>query len=293
MVREWVWGDVPAGFRRFSPNRMQMVLVREGLEIYPVPQNAPDVSAGMNVLDFPEGQCPKATDVSPWYGVYLDPQRFTSHGEMAKETALYYGRGKLLSFPLGNGSAALVRVYRHGGLLRQLPGKIFFTWPPRPFRELATTVEARRRGVPTLEILGACVERVWGPFYRGWLVTRELKGGDGFWAALQNEAYSEKGGMSLLQSVARGVRSMHQQGVYHGDLNLKNIVVRREGDAIKSYLIDFDKARLFSGRVPAERARKNLRRLLRSIGKLDPDRRRLSREAWDLFIRFYREVDLG
>ena len=60
--------------------------------VYPVPQNAPDVSAGMNpvptppsendafptqhgwngvnVLDFPEGQCPKATDVSPWYGVY-------------------------------------------------------------------------------------------------------------------------------------------------------------------------------------------------------------------------------
>ena len=60
--------------------------------VYPVPQNAPHVSAGMNpvptppsendafptqrgwngvnVLDFPEGQCPKATDVSPWYGVY-------------------------------------------------------------------------------------------------------------------------------------------------------------------------------------------------------------------------------
>ena len=38
--------------------------------IYPVPQNAPRVSAGMNVLNFPEGQRPKATDVSPWYGVY-------------------------------------------------------------------------------------------------------------------------------------------------------------------------------------------------------------------------------
>jgi len=38
--------------------------------IYPVPQNAPHVSTGMNVLDFPEGHRPKATDVSPWYGVY-------------------------------------------------------------------------------------------------------------------------------------------------------------------------------------------------------------------------------
>jgi len=39
--------------------------------IYPVPQNAPYVSAGMNVPNIPEGQRPKATDVSPWYGVYL------------------------------------------------------------------------------------------------------------------------------------------------------------------------------------------------------------------------------
>lgn len=38
--------------------------------VYPVPQNAPYVSAGMNVLDFSEGQRPKATDISSWYGVY-------------------------------------------------------------------------------------------------------------------------------------------------------------------------------------------------------------------------------
>ncbi len=38
--------------------------------LYPVPQNAPHVSAGMNVVRCPEGQRPKATDVSTWYGVY-------------------------------------------------------------------------------------------------------------------------------------------------------------------------------------------------------------------------------
>jgi len=37
--------------------------------VYPVPQNALCVSAGMNVLKFLGGK-PKATDVSPWYGVY-------------------------------------------------------------------------------------------------------------------------------------------------------------------------------------------------------------------------------
>jgi len=54
--------------------------------VYPVPQNAPHVSAGMNpvrsqpkprtqsygvnVLELPKGQRPKAKDVSPWYGVH-------------------------------------------------------------------------------------------------------------------------------------------------------------------------------------------------------------------------------
>ncbi len=63
--------------------------------IYPEPQNAPDVSPGINpipnsprenhalpvqnswngvnVPNFPERKRPKATDVNPWYGVYLHP----------------------------------------------------------------------------------------------------------------------------------------------------------------------------------------------------------------------------
>ncbi len=35
-------------------------------------QNAPDMSPGMNVPNFPKGKRPKATDVSPWYGVYRE-----------------------------------------------------------------------------------------------------------------------------------------------------------------------------------------------------------------------------
>jgi arsenite methyltransferase len=38
--------------------------------VYPVPENAPHVSATMTALDLPEAQCSKAGDVSPWSGVY-------------------------------------------------------------------------------------------------------------------------------------------------------------------------------------------------------------------------------
>jgi len=38
--------------------------------IYPEPQNGPHMSAGKNVVKFLEGQRPKTTELSPWYGVY-------------------------------------------------------------------------------------------------------------------------------------------------------------------------------------------------------------------------------
>jgi len=74
---------------RFRPVADGFVLQGPTLDVYPVPRNAPRVSAGMNpvrsqpeprpqsygvnVLNFPEGQRPKAPNVSPGYGVY-DPE---------------------------------------------------------------------------------------------------------------------------------------------------------------------------------------------------------------------------
>jgi hypothetical protein len=39
------------------------------IKVYPEPQNAPYVSAGINVPDSLQEQYHKATGVSPWYGV--------------------------------------------------------------------------------------------------------------------------------------------------------------------------------------------------------------------------------
>ncbi|HET8563421.1 MAG TPA: hypothetical protein VFM35_06070, partial [Candidatus Binatia bacterium] len=80
-----------------------------------------------------------------------------------ESTSRLYGRERLRVLQLPNGESLLVRMYRHGGLLRALTGRFFVTWPPRPFRELSITEEARRRGIPTVEVWGACVERIWGP----------------------------------------------------------------------------------------------------------------------------------
>jgi tRNA A-37 threonylcarbamoyl transferase component Bud32 len=199
----------------------------------------------------------------------------------------FYGRGDIRSVQLADGTTALFRRYRHGGMLRSITGKWFFSWPPRPFRELTITEELRRRGFPTVEVYAACVGKIAGPFYRGWLVTRQLEGAHDLWAALHSGFCQSVGIEAVLKAVAAAVRRMHREGVYHRDLNLKNILVRSTAAGLESHVIDFDKAILVLGQLPAPLVQNNLDRLLRSIGKLDPQRQYFSPAAWEGFLEYY------
>ena len=208
-----------------------------------------------------------------------------SGGEVA--VGRFQGREPLRSLHLANGDTALIRTYRHGGMFRRCSGGIFCSWPPRPFRELAITEEIRRRGIPTVEPYGACIKQIWGPFYRGWLVTREITGAEDLWQAFKSGLVLELGIERILRAVAGSVRALHREGVCHADLNLKNILVGRDKEGVKGYIIDFDKAKLILGEIPPELARRNINRLLRSVNKLDPKRTYFSPAYWDQFVRFY------
>jgi uncharacterized protein YjhX (UPF0386 family) len=203
----------------------------------------------------------------------------------------FHGRQALKSIELKSGGSIVIRPYYHGGVLRAVTRDLFVTWPPRPFRELTITEELRRRGVPTVEVYAACVERLCGPFYRGWLVTRELEEAQDLWAALQNGFAGRIGIERVLGAVAKSLRAVHREGVYHTDLNLKNILIRNEREGARGYIIDFDKAKLLSGPLPPELVQRNLDRLLRSIRKLDPERGFFSPRTWDQFVNLYHATD--
>jgi 3-deoxy-D-manno-octulosonic acid kinase len=202
----------------------------------------------------------------------------------------YRGRGALALKKLANGETVLIRRYRHGGLFRRITRAQFFTWPPRPFQELAVTEELRRRGLRTVEVYAACVSRPLGPIYRGWLVTKQLPGAEDLWSALQSGFVEQAGVDVTLRAVAESIRSMHRQGVYHADLNLKNILVRVEVSDVASYIIDYDKAKLFLGEVPARLADRNLARLWRSAHKLDPSGKVFSAGAREALHNYYHEA---
>lgn len=65
------------------------------------------------------------------------------------------------------------------------------------------------------------------------------------------------------QALGRLIRSFHDAGIFHHDLNIRNILRQEDGQL---YLIDFDMARLRAGTVWK---RWNLDRLHRSIAKLE------------------------
>jgi RIO-like serine/threonine protein kinase len=64
---------------------------------------------------------------------------------------------------------------------------------------------------------------------------------------------------------------MHARGLFHADLNLHNLFVTRVGASYTVIILDLDKARLFGPPLTPALRRRNLRRLLRSVRKLDPD----------------------
>jgi len=63
---------------------------------------------------------------------------------------------------------------------------------------------------------------------------------------------------------------MHNAEIVHADLNLANILVQITTDSPAVLLIDFDRAHIFPGSLPPRRRERNLRRLHRSLNKLDP-----------------------
>jgi len=180
----------------------------------------------------------------------------------------------MVRVPLGPaaGSCALVRHYRRGGLFQRLL-KDGYLGKGRFFREVSVTEEARVRGVPTVEVLAVRAQRVLPWVYRADLVTREIQGARDLQAYLASRSGGEKAWdrperVRVVSQVAGLVRRMHDAGLLHADLNLKNVLLRGTGQDLECFVIDLDKARILPGPVGHRGRMKNLLRLHRSLEKL-------------------------
>lgn len=162
----------------------------------------------------------------------------------------------------------VVRKYYHGGLWGRMARDIFIGHE-RMLRELAMYEYAWKQGVPTCHTAALRIEHPLGPLCRGHLLTVKIEN------ALNLEAYCEAvlagqlpkpDFVRMSKVIADAIRKMHDCGIYHGDLNGKNILVRSSLQGPEAFVIDFDRAQLMT-RVPLDARMANLLRLDRSIVK--------------------------
>ena len=187
--------------------------------------------------------------------------------ERSRQSSNYLkGRTRHPSIPIRNGERMVLRQYVHGGLFRNFTRSLYL-FGSRSFRELALTSEIRSCGIPTIQPIAAIHRLVLPPFYQAYLLSVEIPyskdliqyfQGIGPRPSRENIVQKRK----TIRSAGVLLRKLHQSGFYHGDLQLKNILIA--GDQL--LLIDFDRS--YRKRTLSLKERmKNLLRLNRSAEK--------------------------
>lgn len=171
------------------------------------------------------------------------------------------------------GRRLVVRQYVHGGLLRSLRGVTFLSRRPM-LNELRVNQEALQGGVPTCRPIAVRIEHTFGPLLRAHYITEEIPEAVNLLDFCEMESPAAVR-IGLAHAVAGALVALHQADIRHGDLNLKNILVRSQNERMEAFVIDFKKARIQANITPDE-ALAALARLDRSIVKWPASRRAIS-----------------
>jgi len=176
------------------------------------------------------------------------------------------GRAVHARIVLPGGTAVILRRYRHGGVLASLTGDRFLG-RGRFMREFEVARAARAAGVPTPHVV-AVGWRTGVLATRGFLATIEIAEARDL-LDLFARPISRPKRHAAVRASALAVRALHDAGVRHADLHLKNLLVGEGGGEPGSvaWVIDLDRARRVEGSLPRRARIANLARLYRSVEK--------------------------
>ena len=172
--------------------------------------------------------------------------------------------GRATAWELPGPPALVVRLYAHGGALGGLMGTWFLD-AGRMLEEFRVHLHALRVGVPTSEPVALRLERRW-PLVQAHYVTRRVADAVDLADLVGQRPPSAAQRRRLAGAVADAVARMHDAGILHSDLNLRNVLVRDPSGACQALVIDFDKARLLT-ELTLHKRLANLYRLDRSAQK--------------------------
>jgi 3-deoxy-D-manno-octulosonic acid kinase len=181
------------------------------------------------------------------------------------------GRGAAPIVPVGSDLSILLRRYRHGGLLGGLTGPLLLG-PHRALAELDVTARAEAAGAPVPHVACLVLWPLAGPVWSAVIGTREEAQAKDLLTVWRERRVGRERWM-LLRRVGQAVRRLHDAGVQHPDLQVRNILLCQDPSE-RIIVIDLDRAR-FHGATPlSARVRAaNLARIVRSAvkeGLLEP-----------------------
>lgn len=163
---------------------------------------------------------------------------------------------------------------------------------PRPERALLAAEKLRAAQIPTPEVFAALRRSRFGIPQSDYLVTAALTPEECSAHQLASEALIDTDYTPILNGVVTMMVKMHQSGVEHGDLNLRNLFFRRlpDGSGEEWGVIDLDGCRIYSVPVPFKRRRRELARMVSSLLRTVPELKIYSGEVLAAFAEKYREL---
>ncbi len=167
---------------------------------------------------------------------------------------------------LPDGTAVILRRYHHGGMFARLTRDCFLGHS-RFLREFEVTRAAWAAGVPTPRAI-AVGWSAGALATRGFLATFE-SGEARDLLDLFARPISQPKRHAAVRSSAFAIRALHDAGVRHADLHLKNLLVGEGGGEPGSmaWVIDLDRAQRLEEPLPMRARIRNLARLYRSVEK--------------------------
>jgi 3-deoxy-D-manno-octulosonic acid kinase len=157
----------------------------------------------------------------------------------------------------------VLRQYLRGGWVAKISRQSYFFTTvsrSRPFREYHLLAALYDLGLPVPKPVAALCE-FHGFISSGALMTARISSA----RTLADVLPGNDGYEGLWESVGKCIRRFHDAGVWHADLNARNILLDENSQV---FLIDFDRARFTPGK--AVKGHGNLKRLKRSLTKLWP-----------------------
>lgn len=198
------------------------------------------------------------------------------------------GRGSAWFLETPSGPVVL-RQYLRGGWAAKLSRRhYFFTTATRsrPFREFYMLAELYELGLPVPRPVAALCE-----FKRlkssGAILTATIPSAQTLADVLSTDLKASMTETGFWESIGRCIRDFHDAGLWHADLNARNILLDADN---KVFLIDFDRARFTPGKAVKGKGKGNLKRLQRSLIKLWPLAESAESEpAWDRLLLGYHD----